>query len=385
MSSSALKDLYYDPKSGLGSLETLYKEAKQKDPTIKRAQVKKFLEEQETVQVHKQRHVQNFYPITAYLPFQRLQIDLLDMSSHNHRLNKGKKWIFTCIDVYTRYAFAVAMKTKNDNDCLTAFRHIINEIKSNFKTTPTQLDSDNESSFLSKRFIKFCEDNNIKQNLSEPGDGNPKGIIERFNGTLRRLIERYISAFQTQDWVTVLPDLIYNYNNHKHRTIQTTPEIATENKEEYIKSQQERLSHSVGVAEEESYNREKFNVGDKVRLKLKRHVFEKPTSQFTKTIHTIVSFANEKYHVSGRKYPYRKSELLKIDKTETNPKLQEKKEEKEEKKDVNEERKEYRKTRSQQRVLNKEGVEEKNIEKDVNARVLRSHRAQRDFGPMILQ
>ena len=52
-------------------------------------------------------------------------------------------------------------------------------------------------------------------------------VIERFNRTLKYKMYKYFTANNTYKYVDVLPDLINEYNNHKHSTIKMTPTEAS--------------------------------------------------------------------------------------------------------------------------------------------------------------
>ena len=58
-------------------------------------------------------------------------IDLVDMGFHNNEKviqeNQGLKYMLTCIDVLSKYAWAVPMKTKDADTALAAIKHIIKE------------------------------------------------------------------------------------------------------------------------------------------------------------------------------------------------------------------------------------------------------------------
>ena len=58
-------------------------------------------------------------------------IDLVDMGFHNNEKviqeNQGLKYMLTCIDVLSKYAWAVPMKTKDADTVLAAIKHIIKE------------------------------------------------------------------------------------------------------------------------------------------------------------------------------------------------------------------------------------------------------------------
>jgi len=303
---SLLKKIYYDPKTGLVSAEKLYQKAKLQDSQITRKHIKEFLSSQEVAQIYKERKVKHDYPLQAHNAFFRIQIDLLDVSNENPQVNQGNKFIFTCIDVFSRYAFALPQKNKTESECLKNFKSIQDEIhKLGFKTY--QVDSDNESSFHSKSFTSYCNQNGITQKFNTVGNHKALGVIDSFSRTLRRYISRYQTAFSTQKWTLALPDLIHNYNNTINKGVNKSPIEAI-----YLGGLDDHIDDKTSKAETTNYNKETFEIGDSARLAIKRALFEKAGRNFTKTIHTIEKIEQGLYFVTDRTTGYRKSELQKI-------------------------------------------------------------------------
>ena len=92
-----------------------------------------FLKNQEIHQINKV-HInpKSFYPIRANFPYERVQGDLMDMAGvyngYPLNINKGYRYIFCIIDVFTRKAFTRPLKTKNEQELLNAFKDILKEI-----------------------------------------------------------------------------------------------------------------------------------------------------------------------------------------------------------------------------------------------------------------
>lgn len=368
-----LQKIYYSTSSGLGGRDRLYKAAKLLDPTVTYKLVNEFLSKQETQQLFTSPQRQTL-PLMSYAPFRRMQIDLLDVRNESPRLNNGVTYIFLAIDTYTRFTFAYPLKRKSTAECSRALLSLIGEINSmehSTRSTPRRgypkdkiatggihkLDSDNELAFVSDEFTKICQDHGIFQNFSRPNDHRSLGIIDRFCRTFRSLLAKYKVAFQTERYVDAVPDLISNYNDSKHRILKVTPTEAVTDNSHYDEVRDSR----VDAAKPSS----PLSVGDKVRLRLKRTVFEKGTgAKFTKEVHIIESidrgltgdqpFRRGVYHVSERKLPYRRDELLPITEVETNPFLTQ--EEVKEGKVQEEEKKVTDREKKIQRKLRREGI-----------------------------
>lgn len=364
-----LKRLYYSLDEGLGGVNDLYRKAKLQDKTVTLKKVKEFLKAQEPYQVTHRRHIKNHYPLSTYTNFGRIQIDLADMSSEVVSVNKGYKWIFCLIDTYSKVGYAVPMKSKNDTDVYNAYTSIINKIFETYNEVPYQVDSDSESSFRSKRFIKFNEKEHIKQNFSQIGDKKSTGFIERWIGTLRHMIRKYQTAYNTNDWVSALPALVNNYNNAYHSSLHKSPIEALKDNSFFV----EHMRRQTEKAKGKTYNKEDIKVGDTVRLKIKTKILEKAQEAFTKTIHTVERIENGQFFVTQRVNPYKKYELLKVDKVERKPHTE-----------VIQQRVEHQQVRRVAKRINKEGIKANLHEPTDEERSQRAiRRRPRDMGPYL--
>ena len=81
--------------------------------------------------------------------------DLVDMQKYS-KVNKGYKYIFTNIDIFSKYAWAFSIKSKKIQDIKRCFQKIFKERK------PKYIWCDQESAFFSKEMLKFFEANNVK-------------------------------------------------------------------------------------------------------------------------------------------------------------------------------------------------------------------------------
>ena len=132
-----LKKIYYNPKSGFTLAQNLYKKAKSNGIKIKLAQVQQFVKNQLVQQLTQQNKKPTIYnTINAVGPKNNFQIDIMIYDRYAYH---NYKYIFCCIDVYSRFAYCVAMTNKREET-------IINAIKKCFLAmgVPKNLNSDNE-------------------------------------------------------------------------------------------------------------------------------------------------------------------------------------------------------------------------------------------------
>ena len=76
--------------------------------------------------------------------------DLVDMVKYS-RVHRGYKYIFTNIDIFSKYAWSFPLKTKMEKEIKSCFQKIFKERK------PSYIWSDQESAFFSKEMLNFLK------------------------------------------------------------------------------------------------------------------------------------------------------------------------------------------------------------------------------------
>jgi transposase InsO family protein len=132
------------------------------------------------------------------------QIDLFDFSKYSH-WNSGYKYLLCVVDVFSRKAFVAALKRKSDTT--DAMSKIL------VKDTPILIQSDNGTEFLNKSFQRLLKSMNVRHITVDVGNHKRQGIVERFNRTIALLISRYQESRNTNRYIDVLDDLVYNFNH----------------------------------------------------------------------------------------------------------------------------------------------------------------------------
>ena len=141
------RGIYYNPKhpAAYGGVEAVFCAVKKDRVNISRRQIKEWLAEQPVYTLHK--------PIRKNFKRNRVLVDkidqqwqaaLVDMASLA-KYNKGFKYLLTCIDVLSKYAWAVHLKNKTGLALTKAFKHIL---KSGRK--PYLLQTDKGSEFVNR-------------------------------------------------------------------------------------------------------------------------------------------------------------------------------------------------------------------------------------------
>ena len=282
-----LEKYYNDPKTGLGGVDKLYHRLKSHGITHK--DIDTFIKKQEAYQVHHEVKKATHIPILSRRIHHNFQIDLMDMSKLKRiKGNKGYAWILSVIDVYSRRAWAFPLKHKTPKEVTEAFKKI--------GIFPRNMNHDEGNEFKGE-FRKLMQRHNVKLWVSDPDESNKNAIVERFHRTLRNLLKKWYVISKKYVWVSVLNDILENYNNSYHRTLKGTP------MEVYGGKKKSPISLEFYVSDS------KIKVGDKVRIKLKRSVFDKGDElKWSKRVYKVMEKEGFSFRVNGRKY--KPNELL---------------------------------------------------------------------------
>ena len=155
-------------------------------------------------------------------------VDLADMQSLS-RKNKGIKYLLRAIDLYSKYAFAIALKDKKGISIVNAVNKIIKQ--SNRK--PNKIWVDQGSEFYNNNFKKWLSDNDVIM-YSMYNEGKSV-VAQRFIRTLQNKLYKHMTATGKNVYYNVLDDVVNEYNNTKHSTIKIKPiDVKDNNKRVYI-------------------------------------------------------------------------------------------------------------------------------------------------------
>lgn len=294
---SELSQFFYDPQFGLYGIDKLYKKLP-KDLNISKKKLKEWLEKQHAVQLHMKRPtINNYFPIKSAYRDHIWQADLMDVSRDSHD-NQGINFLLCVLDIFTRYAWVSGLKNKSAVSVTKAFK----EILSTSKRSPKILSSDNGTEFTNNTFQNLLKAFNIESSFNEPGDHHRMGIIERFNKTLRGLIEKYKSATQQNTWIPVLDKLVYNYNHTWHSTLKTSPAKATDEILENIVEKEKKAKEELKT----------FDLGDQVRYLTNPKMFDKGSlPKWSPDYYYIKKIEPKRYKLSNDRWK-KYYELLKL-------------------------------------------------------------------------
>jgi transposase InsO family protein len=184
---------------------------------------------------HKQYALEIHKPFRKPKPTRQVQVkgiddvwgaDLMDMQWMDKdkdflNANEGYRYISVWIDVFSKYAWAVPLKTKKPSENFEAFRRVV-ELSGR---KPRHIWCDKGSEYYGKEFKKPVEALGIQ--LYSTYGPHKSVVAERFNQTLGRMLWLKFDELQTRKWLNLLPDILEEYNTRKHRTIGMSPTEAS--------------------------------------------------------------------------------------------------------------------------------------------------------------
>ena len=257
----SLARAYEDPheQGALGGVDLFAKAHKLKTP-----QAQHILQSMLSYTLHKPRRSR--FPTTPTLVFDRheqWQMDLVDMQKLS-RWNKGNKYLLTVIDVLSKYAWAIPIKSKSSKEMIRGLEGIRRQAS---PRQPLRVQTDQGKEFYNAGVQAWFKKHDW-DHFSTYGDSKAS-VVERWHRTLKQRMYRYFTAHNTLRYVDVLQPLIHSYNQSYHRSIGMAPHQVTE------KTVPEVWDRLYGKRLQQKTPPPKCRVGDRVRLNKKHRPFQK--------------------------------------------------------------------------------------------------------------
>lgn len=196
------------------------------------------------------------------------EADLVDVQNLK-KYNEGHRYLLTCIDILSKYAWVVPLKEKTGKNIVEAFQKITHGGR-----IPQMLHTDKGSEFMNREFQKFLRNRDIHFFTTE--NETKACIVERFNRTLKTRMWRYFTFTNTYKYIDILQKLVQSYNATLHSSIRMKPMDVN------IENQQQALNALYGVKRRrrrtlvpKANNHFQFKIGDQVRISKNKLRFEK--------------------------------------------------------------------------------------------------------------
>lgn len=235
------------------------------------------------------------------------------------------KYILCIIDVFSKKAWAYPLPSKEGEVVKAVLTRFLDKYKAEESEVnggrpyPRKIQSDKGSEFSNAPMLKLFEERGIDYFQTD----NPEtkaSIVERFNRTLMSYINRYYTyEYQKvkmkeekkkkgvkgtdwrvpRRWVDVLPDIVDNYNNRYHRTINMAPnEVSYQNEVDIIAYMNSKACAKKAQLVGKSKPQKPFKVGDKVLINIYSAKFRKGyTQQWRDEVFVVdrVIYTNNQY------------------------------------------------------------------------------------------
>lgn len=148
-------------------------------------------------------------------PMERIATDILGELPETQ---KGNKYILVVSDYFSKWTESFPMPNM---EAVTVAKLIVEEVITRFGV-PSYIHSDQGRQYESKLFQEVCRVLNIKKTRTTPYHPQSDGMVEKFNGTLAKMLSAYVNDNQN-DWDEHLPYVMMAYRCAEHETTGYTP------------------------------------------------------------------------------------------------------------------------------------------------------------------
>jgi hypothetical protein len=200
------------------------------------------------------------------------QADLIDMKKLKFS-NSHFEYMLTCIDIFSKFAWAIPIKKKTAEATKLGFQKIFED---NRFPEKIHIDQGNEFKGVCKIYLEklgietYFTNTHIKAS-----------IVERFNRTLKNKLWRYLTFKKSKTYIKDIQKLVDSYNNSYHSSIKTTPAKASK------KNEDKTFEILYGDENDQLVNIE-FEKGSYVRIAKTKEIFSKGyTENWDKEIYII--------------------------------------------------------------------------------------------------
>ena len=186
------------------------------------------------------------------------------------KFNRGVNYLLAVTDICSKYGWLITLKDKTGKSVASALETI-------FKERKPEMWVDKGKEFYNKDVKDLID-------LYSTENKEKYSVVERWIWTMKEKMWKYFSAYSTNVYINVLPDIVREYNNTRHSSNNMTP-VKASKKENELRVWRNLFPDHLEI----KHVKPKFSIGDKVRISKKKKTFEKGyTTRWTEEIFTIV-------------------------------------------------------------------------------------------------
>lgn len=210
--------------------------------------------------------------------------DLIIMSNYEKE-NDGYKYMLNVIDTFSKYVWSKPLKKKDGKNVSKSFEEIIKDALKIDHKSPNLLHTDKGLEFKNKEFFAIMKKYKIK--LYHTENEEKSSIIERYNRTQNEKMKVQFEINKNFRWIDILPNIVKEYNNSVHSTINMKPKDVSKEKE------RELLETVFKYVPPPIVKKSKFKINDRVRIVNKKETFSsKYKNNWSKEIFVISKINN---------------------------------------------------------------------------------------------
>ena len=135
-------------------------------------------------------------------PFKRIAMDIVGPLERTHA---GNRYILVVCDYATRYPEAMALKSIDAESVAVKLVELMSRVG-----IPEEILTDQGSNFMSQLLAETYRMLGVHPIRTSPYHPQTDGLVERFNGTLKKMLKR-CAGEDPRDWDALLPYLLFAY------------------------------------------------------------------------------------------------------------------------------------------------------------------------------
>ena len=176
---SIIKAVYYD-KSGYGSVQTTYNQARRKDDKITIKDVRNWF----CTNIENDAKAKGYNSYINNAPYEEYQMDLIYFGKNE----TGQNAALSMIDIFSKWAVVIPVKSKREENLSSAILQAMTQINPNKR--PKMIYCDSDALFIKPWLSELMETEGVHLYITKQ---SPM-VVERFSRTFKNMIWKRLKA-----------------------------------------------------------------------------------------------------------------------------------------------------------------------------------------------